>query len=66
MSEGVWCYMGRNPTTQILECVVVDDAKHQKLVRDAVADWMRSGHIIERAPIEWAREHFMTADRWSP
>lgn len=68
-----WCYIGRTtkptkgcPIVGTVACAVVDDGKHPKMVADALRDWVKSGCIIERVPVEWVREHLFTTTTYVP
>jgi hypothetical protein len=45
-------------------CAVLDYPEWAAATAGTVADWIRDGMTIERVPVEWVREHFMTTDRY--
>jgi hypothetical protein len=68
MNEQVWCYIARtkaatkhNPANTIV-AAAVDHPEQKAIVVKAVAEWLRDNCTVERVPIEWAREHFLTQD----
>ncbi len=42
-------------------CAAVDHPGHKKGTAKEIAKWIEDGLVIERVPIEWAREHFGSA-----
>jgi hypothetical protein len=68
----VWAYIARTqgPTKghapdTVVACAV-DRPEFAKDNARCVARWMRQGLAIERVPVAWVREHFLTTDRYVP
>lgn len=62
------CYIGRMTVSSkrhaagMVVCATVDDQRHPKDTAKAIAQWVRTGLTVERVPVEWARQHLLTAE----
>jgi len=63
MKEQKWTYIARHPQTALIEAVTCDDGTPR--VAEDVAEFMKTGHKIERVPVEWARKFLFTTEQFS-
>ncbi len=65
-----WAYIARTVTEKhgngpnTIVCAAVDRPGRDAAI--AAAQWLREGLVIERVPVEWAREHFLTDKEYRP
>lgn len=64
------CYIGRTTAANkhhpvgTVAAAMVDDGTDQKSVAKNLADWVKSGCIIERVPVEWVRKNLFTTNSY--